>query len=287
VNTSDTGPPPDRSTTATASAGAGRTPARPVDPEPDRDDNPFRTSELVAAGDLDIGPGAPPVPVAVWRVADVDNRYGHTTAAGLTPRLAALLVGFYTGPGDTVVSVGHDPALAGATGAGGRRYVGVDDPDDLAGLLDVAGTVRLLVLPWPPQRRPTGSDPDAVTALFSSCRSVMARDGCTVVAVAAVPAYAVRADHRSGIAPAARRAGLSWSQHIITVTAPISGERVTWRAAPAHRAILRAAAHVKIHMHLLVFSPSHPAGPTWSAAGRRAPRGARSQPRRRGSGHPR
>jgi hypothetical protein len=70
--------------------------------------------------------------------------------------MAALLVGSYTRPGDTIVSVGTDPALTGAAGAGGRTYLPVQDPDDLAGLDHVAGTVALLVLPWPRRTDPGG-----------------------------------------------------------------------------------------------------------------------------------
>jgi hypothetical protein len=42
--------------------------------------------------------------------------------------MAALLVGSYTRPGQTILSVGDDVALAGAAGAGGRTYRAVHDP---------------------------------------------------------------------------------------------------------------------------------------------------------------
>ena len=53
-------------------------PAQPPDP--------LARSELIAAGDIDVVPGDPPVPIAVWRVADVDTTYGHANADALTPR---------------------------------------------------------------------------------------------------------------------------------------------------------------------------------------------------------
>src|SRR5439155_7218694 len=91
-----------------------------LDPHPQQD--PLALSELIAAGDIDVVPGDPPVPIAVWRVAGVDAGYGHADADALSPRMAALLVGSYTRPGQTILSVGDDVALAGAAGAGGRTH---------------------------------------------------------------------------------------------------------------------------------------------------------------------
>ena len=54
------------------------------------------------------------------------------------------------------MSVGNDPALAGAAGAGGRTYRSVAHPDELADLDHAAGTVALIVLPWPPPTNPAG-----------------------------------------------------------------------------------------------------------------------------------
>jgi hypothetical protein len=221
-------------------------PAQPPDP--------LALSELIAAGDIDVVPGDPPVPIAVWRVAGVDAAYGHATADALTPRMAALLVGSYTRPGDTIVSVGDDPALAGAAGAGGRTYLSVSDPNHLSGLEHVAGTVTLIVLPWPPRVRAGRTSPEDLTQIFRSCRQLMRRDGCTIVALADLPPDETYAEHSAALIPAAHRAGLGWLQHIVAITAPIVGQRVTWRAAPADPATLRAAAHVAVHIDLLVFT---------------------------------
>jgi hypothetical protein len=222
-----------------------------LDPQTPHD--PLALSELIAAGDIDVVPGDPPVPIAVWRVAGVDAPYGHGNADALTPRMAALLVGSYTRPGDTIVSVGGDPALAGAAGAGGRTYLPVDDPDDLAGLDHLAGTVALLVLPWPPPYRPGRMSREYLVAMFRACRRLMTRDGCTIVALAALPAGETYAEHSAALIPAARHAGLGWLQHIIAITAPISGQRITWQASPADPGTLRSATHVKVHIDLLVF----------------------------------
>jgi hypothetical protein len=216
-------------------------------------DDPLALSELIASGDIDVVPGDPPVPIAVWRVADVDARFGHQRADALTPRLAALLVGTHTRPGDTIVSIGRDPALAGAAGAGARRYHSVAHPDDLDNLDQAAGTVALIVLPWPPPNRPDGMSRDSLVAMFGACRRLMNPSGCTIVALAGLPPQQTFVQHSSALIPAAHQAGLGWLQHIVAITAPIVGQHITWRAVPADPAMLRAAAHLKVHLDLLVF----------------------------------
>jgi hypothetical protein len=216
--------------------------------------DPLALSELIAVGDIDVVPGDPPVPIAVWRVAGVDASYGRASADAFSPRMAALLVGSYTRPGDTIVSVGDDPALAGAAGAGGRTYLPVRDPDDLSRLDHVAGTVALIVLPWPPPHRSGLTSREYLAQMFGSCRRLMRRDGCTIVALADLPPQETYVEHSGALIPAAHHAGLGWLQHIIAITAPVSGERITWRVTPADPAMIRAAAHVAVHIDLLVFT---------------------------------
>ena len=232
---------------------------RPPPPAPHQPDDPtaagdpLALSQLIANGDIDVVPGDPPVPIAVWRVADVDARFGHYRADALTPRLAALLVGTHSRPGDTIVSVGHDPALAGAAGAGARIYRSVAHPDELSDLDHAAGTVTLIVLPWPPPEQPQGMSRDALVAMFSACRQLMSPGGCTIVALAGLPPRQTFAEHSSTLIPAAHEAGLGWLQHIVAITAPIAGHRITWQAVPADPATLRAATHLKVHLDLFVF----------------------------------
>lgn len=214
-------------------------------------------SDLIAAGYLDVVDGDPPVPITVLRVAGVDHPFHHDADGGLTAHTASLIVGSYARPGDTLICVGADPALAGAAGAGGVRYVGVEDPADLARLDHLAGQVRLVVLRWPPadQPAPWWTSPEPLRTLFAACRGLLARQGCIVVTLAVAPGESEDAyfGHGEPVIPAAQQGGLGWLQHIILITAPIVGERVTWRTTPADPATLRAADHIRIHLNLLVF----------------------------------
>jgi hypothetical protein len=229
----------------------------PADTPADAGRDPFALSELIAAGDIDVVDGDPPVPITVWRVAGVDHPFRHDPTGGLTPRTAALVVGSYTRTGDTIVAVGADPALAGAAGRGGRTYLAIDDPADLGRLDHVAGKVRLIVLRWPPPYRPgrLWTSPQRMRRLFAACRRLLARGGCTVVALAVIGGESETAydGHPERVIPAAHQGGLGWLQHIIAVTAPIVGERITWKTTPADAATIRAARHLTIHLDLLVF----------------------------------
>ncbi|GLL08328.1 hypothetical protein GCM10017581_100890 [Dactylosporangium matsuzakiense] len=216
--------------------------------------DPLTLSNLIASGDIDVVPGGPPVPIAVWRVADADGRWGHHQADALSPRLAALLVGVHTRPGDTIVSIGDDPALAGAAGAGGRVYRSVSRADDLASLDHVAGTVALIVLPWPPAHQTGTISRQSLVGMFTVCRRLMNPGGCTIVALAALPPGQTFVQHSGGLIPAAHTAGLGWLQHIVAITAPIVGQHITWKAAPANPAMLRAAAHLRVQLDLFVFT---------------------------------
>ncbi|WP_345140637.1 hypothetical protein [Dactylosporangium darangshiense] len=220
--------------------------------DPGGADDPLALSELIASADIDVVPGDPPVPITVWRVADVDAGWGHHADA-LSPRLAALLVGVRTRPGDTIVSIGDDPALAGAAGAGGRIYRSVPHPDQLADLDHAAGTVALIVLPWPPANRPNGMHRDGLITMLSACRRLMSPGGCTIIALAGLPPQQTFVQHSSTLIPAAQQAGLDWLQHIIAITAPIVGQHITWQAQPTDPAMLRAAAHLTVHLDLFVF----------------------------------
>jgi hypothetical protein len=225
-------------------------------------DDPLGLSQLIASGVIDVGPGDPPVPITVWRVADPDepDRPGPD---GLTGRTAQLLVALYTRAGDTIVSLGDDPAIAGAAGAGGCRYLPVDTAHRLADLDHVSGTVRLVILRWPPALDAAdrfadpvpasgpGVDRDAMVDLFSACRVLLAADGYTIVAVP--PATVERVDYVWQLVPAARRVGLGWVEQIVAVTASIDGDHLAVPAAPTDRAALRRTSDVAVHIVLYVF----------------------------------
>jgi hypothetical protein len=94
---------------------------------------------------------------------------------------------------------------------------------------------------------------ESLITMFGTCRRLMGPGGCTIVALAGVPPQQTFAQHRSTLIPAAQQAGLGWLQHIVAITAPIVGQHITWRAAPADAGMLRAAAHLKVHLDLFVF----------------------------------
>jgi hypothetical protein len=215
--------------------------------------DPLGLSQLIASGVIDVMPGDPPVPITVWRVADADPYHHH--ADGLTGRTAQLLVGLYTRAGDTIVSLGDDPAIAGAAGAGGCRYLPIDAAHRLADLDHVSGSVRLLLLQWPPATRAPATRPtmdsDGMVDLFTACRVLLAADGYTIVAVP--PATAENVEHLWQLVPAARKAGLGWVEQIVAITAAIEGNQLAVPAAPADRATLRLADDLVVHIDLYVF----------------------------------
>jgi hypothetical protein len=226
------------------------------------DGDPLGLSQLIAGGVIDVVPGDPPVPITVWRVADPDDVHRHDPD-GLTGRTAQLLVALYTRPGDTIVSLGDDPAIAGAAGAGGCGYLPVDTAHRLAGLDHLSGTVRLVILRWPPAidaaNRSAGPVPasgpgvdlDAMVDLFTACRVLLAADGYTIVAVPS--ATVERVEYVWQLVPAARMAGLGWVEQIVAVTASIDGDHLAVPAAATDRAALRRASDVAVHIALYVF----------------------------------
>jgi hypothetical protein len=231
---------------------AANHPAAPSQPQAADDtlSASFAPSEMVLAGTLDVVPGDPPVPISVWRAAtplphSPPSNGGSSTSSGsrtgwstrapsdgsLTPRLAGLLVATYTGLGDTIVDLSTDPALAGAAGAGARHYLPVTDVTELAGLDHVAGSVALIVMRWPaPELHPAGpADGDrgvvdtaaaalTMSDLFTTCRHLLAADGCTIVVLTPTAPDAPYVEHANVIIPAAARAGLGYLQHIVAVT---------------------------------------------------------------------
>jgi len=184
--------------------------------------------------------------VRLLRPGGADQPTRHQGANGFTPRLAALFVGAYTRAGDTILGLSCDPTIEGAAGAGARRYLLVNDRTDLNDIGRPRGSVGLIVLRWP-------THTDRLTHamaidLFTVCRSLLTRDGHTVVVLALPPGGGPYIEHAQVLISAARQARLHYLQHIVAVTAPIAGEHRTIQAAPGNAAIRLTA-----HMDLLVF----------------------------------
>src|SRR5205814_3506220 len=98
------------------------------------------------------------IPVTLWRVAAIDYTRGQTWDNGLSPRVAGLLVGLTTRPGQTIVDFDNDPALAGVAGAHGVRHIPITRPGQLRRL--PAGTASLITLRYrAPGTRPGRTGP--------------------------------------------------------------------------------------------------------------------------------
>ncbi|MCO1593746.1 hypothetical protein M8C17_01035 [Micromonospora sp. RHAY321] len=67
---------------------------------------------------IDLVAGDPPVPVTVWRTARTETDAGRSIGA----RLAYRLVAAYSRPGEVVVDLTGDHALAAVCSTGGRRH---------------------------------------------------------------------------------------------------------------------------------------------------------------------
>jgi hypothetical protein len=272
---------PDPSSIAPWLAGVDVSDIDTVDPATDPD-----AADLVAATGITLDHhGERRIPVTVWRVAATDHTSGQDWDGGLSPRVAGLLVGLTTRPGDTIIDFDNDPTLAGAAGAHGVRHVPITHPKQLGRL--AAGTASLITLRYPRTNPATG--PATLEELFAACARLQTRRGSTVVAIippAEGPDYAT---HATQVIPAAQAAGLGYVEHIIAVTAPTAGERFTNLATPASRPVLHAAraslGHGRYHLDLLVFVLNKsPASSANLADSQREPRGTSARPRYRGSG---
>src|SRR2546430_12669065 len=71
-------------------------------------------AQPASAAATDVVAGDPPVPITVWRTPSGDGQ------AGVPFRLAQRLVSAYSRPGEVVIDVTDDHALADAAGHGGR-----------------------------------------------------------------------------------------------------------------------------------------------------------------------
>jgi hypothetical protein len=88
---------------------------------------------------IDLIAGDPPVPITVWRTARTDAE----THTSLPTRLAYRLVAAYSRPGEAVVDLTTDHALAAICARGGRRHHRAWFTDTSSGLLIGPSTTDL------------------------------------------------------------------------------------------------------------------------------------------------
>jgi hypothetical protein len=179
-------------------------------------------AELANAGVPDVVDGMSPVPISVWRLTDVGRPCARRPDSGLPPQLAVLLLGVFTRPGDFVVDVAADAALAGAARAGARRHRPVHDPAELTG---PAGGARLALVPWPlpsPMAEVTETNDVAAATVLAACRRLLAADSCAIVVLVPAAAEVPYVDQAQVVIRAAHHAGLVYLQHIIVTTPDVS-----------------------------------------------------------------
>jgi len=210
-------------------------------------------ADLITATGITLDHGDRRIPVTLWRVAAIDHTGGQTWDDGLSPRVAGLLVGLTTRPGQTIVDFDNDPTLAGVAGAHGVRHIPITRAGQLRRL--PAGAASLITLRYP--RPGPATAPGGLADLFAVCARLQTTRGSTVVAIAPPAAGPDYAAHAGEVIPAAEAAGLGYVEHVIAVTAPIPGERFTNLATPADRAVLRAAraalGYGRFNLDLLIF----------------------------------
>lgn len=175
-------------------------------------------AELVATDDFG---GVSPVPITVCHV-DVDAGADGSSDDMLSAAVTAMIVARYSSPGDTIVSLGADPILAGTAGAAGCDYRSVTTAADLADLDHVAGRVALIVLSWPPGGHDSRAGHPALVDLFGACRMLLNRDGATIVALASDRVADDYQQYTQALIPAAMTSGFGLIERIVAVTGPIT-----------------------------------------------------------------
>jgi hypothetical protein len=226
----------ERPTTAGAAGGATSKPApgaashhpSSADSPPDSDlDEGWEASRPNASGVLDVAPTDPPVPVSVWHASGPHDPPVSPMAifAGLTRRLAWMLLAIWTDPDDTVIDATHDPAVAGAAAAGARRYRAVHMPPSPRLARNLAGRAGLILLCWPPGSAPPAGPADTANrrepepaAVLIACSHMLRPGGHTMI-VLTPPAGWIYRDYVRLIIPAARTAELGYLQHVVVITA--------------------------------------------------------------------
>ncbi|WP_204301167.1 hypothetical protein [Actinoplanes campanulatus] len=204
-------------------------------------------AELVATDDFgDVSP----VPITVCHLDDGDAGTDGSSDDILTAAVTAMIVARFSSPGDTIVSLGADPILAGTAGAAGCDYRSVTTPADLADLDHVAGRVALIVLRWPPGGHDNRAGHAALADLFAACRMLLNRDGATIVALASDRVADGYQQYNQALILAAMSSGFDLIEHIIAVTGPgADGGQLPPAPVPADLDETQLA----IHRHILMF----------------------------------
>lgn len=185
----------------------------------------FTVSYLVSAAVLDAAPGDPLVPVTIWPShPDTDD---SALFHALNPRLAAALVSTYTTPGDLIVDLTNDLALAAVANAGTRSYLAIAQPERALPPLD--GRADLVLFRWPPpaRRLPAQSDgrlrsprplnrhPATAVESLRLCRQLTAPGGHVVITITPSRLSGSQTDGVDAVLPVTRAAGLGHLQHLI------------------------------------------------------------------------
>ena len=185
--------------------------------------------------DIDVVPGTPPVPITVWRTPS-DEPGPH-----LGPRLAARLLAAYTRGGDTIYDTTGDPVLRQSATSTGRHYqAGGRSRSKVQ-------PVALAVTAWP-----IGDDRDLDPVVVYGGLRRRLRPGGVLAVILATDETNQPAD-AAGLVDVAAAAGLSYLQYIVAVRATAAGDQLT----PPHGAAVSApgaAAHIKVHRDLMIFT---------------------------------
>jgi hypothetical protein len=210
-------------------------------------------AELVASGDTESTGASSPIPITIWRVAALEATYGGHDDDALTAAVTTMIVATYSRRGDTIVSLGADPVLAGTAGAAGCDYRAVTTAADLADLDHVAGRVGLIVLRWPPRGHGNPIDAAATRDMFAACRMLLHRDGATIVTLTPDPVSDGYQQHSRTLIPAAYDSGLDLIRHIVAVTEPVTGPTGRIRLTSNSPVTIRDDARLAIRQHILMF----------------------------------
>lgn len=190
------------------------------------------------------------MPVALWCISS-----GISSSHRPGPRLARRLLTVYARPGDTVIAAGNTTSLGlAATGTGRRCLTAGDQPGgDPAGLV---GSADLVVAGCPQEDPPHRKPP------VDRYGQWLQPGGCFVAVVTSPPRQSVNVAQVTSLIAAARRAGLSYRQHVVAVEINAERDSFTYPATPAqitawrHAARLHTATGQLVVIHdLLVFLP--------------------------------